>query len=142
MGGEPPLRRRGADAPAPDRAVPPRPGIAGRYTLASGGEIEISWQNGRLVLATADPEAILRLNFPDALAPDLPGSEDEQMTRIFRGIDSGDWEPLRAALGLDQSFEGMQKQTRSWWETQKEGAWRLRLGTAGLSAGAGLSRHP
>jgi CubicO group peptidase (beta-lactamase class C family) len=106
--------------PAADPAVPPRPEIAGRYALASGGEIEISWRNGRPILATADPEAILRLNVPDALAPDLPGSEDEQMTRIFRGIDTGDWEPLRAALGPNQSFEGMQKQIRSWWETQKK----------------------
>jgi CubicO group peptidase (beta-lactamase class C family) len=106
--------------PASDRAVPPRPGIAGRYALSSGGEIGIFRRNGRLILATEDPEAILRLSFPDALAPDEPVAEDEQMTRIFRGIDGGDWEPLRAALGLDQSFDGMQRQTRAWWETQKK----------------------
>lgn len=106
--------------PAVDPAVPLRPGIAGLYTLPSGGELEISWRNGRPILATADPEAILRLNFPDALAPDKPGSEDEQMTRIFRGIDSGDWEPLRAALEPELSFEGVQRQTRAWWETQKK----------------------
>ena len=106
--------------PAADLAVLPRPEIAGLYALASGGEMEISWRNGRLLLATGDPEAILRFNFPDALAPDQPGSEDEQMTRIFRGIDSGDWEPLRAALEPDSSFEGVRRQTLAWWETQKK----------------------
>ncbi len=106
--------------PAADPAIPPRPEIAGRYALSSGGEIEISWRNGRAVVATEDPEAILRLTLPDALAPDEPAAEDEQMTRIFRGIDAGDWEPLRAALGPDQSFEGVQRQIRAWWEAQKK----------------------
>jgi len=103
--------------PPADRAVPPQPGIAGRYTLPSGGEIEVSWRNGRPVLATEDPEAILRLTFPDALEP---GAEDEQMTRIFRGADAGDWEPLRAALSPDQPFADWQPRIRDWWAQQKK----------------------
>jgi CubicO group peptidase (beta-lactamase class C family) len=113
----------GGDVPMPPPAhpaVPPQPGMAGRYSLPSGGEIEISWQNGRPVLATEDPEAILRLTFPDALEPDRPGAEDEQMTRIFRGVDAGDWEPLRAALSPDQPFAVWQPIIRGWWDQQKK----------------------
>jgi CubicO group peptidase (beta-lactamase class C family) len=113
----------GGPVPMPPAAYPavrPQPEIAGRYTLPSGGEIEVSWRNGRPLLATEDPETILRLTFPDIDAPDEPGSEDAQMTRIFRGIDTGDWEPLRAALGPDQSLEAWQSRTRPWWAEQKK----------------------
>ena len=106
--------------PPADPTLRSTPGIAGRYTLPSGGEIEALWRNGRLVLATEDPEAILRLTFPDVLAPDEPADEDAQMTRIFRGIDAGDWEPLRAALSPDQSFTAWQPRARAWWETQRK----------------------
>lgn len=105
----------GGAVPMPPRAapgIPVQPGIAGRYGLPSGGEIDVSWRNGRPVLATEDPEAILSLVFPDVQEA---GDEDGQMTRIFRGVDAGDWEPLRAALSPDQPLAAWQPVVQSWW---------------------------
>lgn len=110
----------GGAVPMPPRAdprVPVQPGIAGRYALPSGGEIEVFWRNGRPVLATEDAEAILALSLPGVLEP---GAEDEQMTRIFRGIDAGDWEPVRAALSPDQPFAAWQPVIQGWWSEQKK----------------------
>ncbi len=99
-------------------ASPSRPALAGRYKLPSGGELEIFRRGNQLVAATADPEGMLLLSLPDALAADAP--EDEAMTRIFRGIDTGDWEPLRAALWADASFDGLKRRTLEWWALQRK----------------------
>lgn len=104
--------------PPPSIASAPRPVLAGRYKVSSGGELEIFWRGTRLVAATADPEVMLLLNLPDSLAADAP--EDEAMTRIFHGIDTGDWEPLRAALWADASFDGLKRRTTGWWAQQRK----------------------
>jgi hypothetical protein len=92
---------------------------AARYILPSGAGLELSVPGGQVVLAAEDPAAILLLSFPNAAAADsLP--EDVQMTRLFRGIDSGDWEPLRNALWADVPFEIVKQRTAGWWAQQKK----------------------
>jgi CubicO group peptidase (beta-lactamase class C family) len=104
--------------PPPSIASAPRPALAGRYKLPSGGEMEIFWRGTQLVAATTDPEGMLLLNLPDSLAADAP--EDEAMTRIFHGIDADNWEPLRAALWADASFDGLKRRTTEWWALQRK----------------------
>ncbi|HEX4966316.1 MAG TPA: serine hydrolase domain-containing protein [Thermoanaerobaculia bacterium] len=104
--------------PPPAAASSPLPSLAGHYTLPTGGDLEILWRGGQLVAAANAPEGILLLALPDALAAEAP--EDERMTHIFRGIDKGDWEPLRAALWADASFEGLKRRTAGWWELQRK----------------------
>jgi len=111
----------GGAVPMPPPSSPAssfRPAMAGRYKLPSGGELEILWRGHQLVAATADPQGILLLSLPDALGDDSP--EDEAMTRIFHGIDTGDWEPLRAALWADASFDGLKRRTTGWWAQQRK----------------------
>ncbi len=103
--------------PPPSRIdFPPQPALAGHYKLPSGGDVEVFRRGGRLIAATEDPEGLMLLTLPDSLAADLP--EDEGMTRIFRGIDTGVWEPYRAALWTEVSFEGMKRRTAAWWDAQ------------------------
>jgi CubicO group peptidase (beta-lactamase class C family) len=111
----------GGEVPLPPASLPAAPVLprAARYTLPSGAGLELSVPGGRVVLAAEDPAAILLLSFPNAAAADsLP--EDAQMTRLFRGIDSGDWEPLRNALWADVPFEIMKQRTAGWWAQQKK----------------------
>jgi len=42
------------------------------------------------------------------------------MTRIFRGVDAGDWEPVRAAMSPDQPFDAWQPIIRGWWSQEKK----------------------
>jgi CubicO group peptidase (beta-lactamase class C family) len=104
--------------PSGSVAAPPLSGLAGRYALPSGGLLEVSARGRQLVLATEDPEAMLLLSFPGASAE--PAVEDEQMTRVFRGVDGGDWAPLREALGPGAPFERVRERTAAWWEEQKK----------------------
>lgn len=109
----------GGDLPLPPASLPsalPLPQAA-RYTLPSGAGLDLSVQSGRVVLATEDPAAMLLLAFPDA---NEKGNEDEPMTRIFQGIDRGDWEPLRNALWTGVPFEAVKQRTAGWWEQQKK----------------------
>jgi hypothetical protein len=112
----------GGRVPLPPPAIPaaatPLSGLAGRYALPSGGLLEVSARGRQLVLATEDPEAMLLLSFPGASAAEP--AEDEGMTRIFRGVDGGDWAPLREALGPGAPFERMRERTAAWWEEQRK----------------------
>jgi CubicO group peptidase (beta-lactamase class C family) len=92
----------------------------GRYALPGGGRLDVTLQGGRLVVASDDLEAIALLYFPDAFAPDSPWGEDEQITRIFRGMDAGDFEPLRAALTPKASFDAEKRWFETWWSEQEK----------------------
>jgi CubicO group peptidase (beta-lactamase class C family) len=104
--------------PAVSSAATSLSGLAGRYALPSGGLLEVSARNGRLALATEDPEAMLLLSFPGASAAEP--ADDEGMTRVFRGVDRGDWAPLREALGPGAPFERVRERTAAWWEEQRK----------------------
>lgn len=110
----------GGEVPMPPASLPAAPTFkAARYTLPSGAGLELSIQGGRVVLATEDPAAMLLLSFPEAMAAEaLP--EDEPMTRLFRGIDGGDWEPLRSVLWKDVPFDAVRQRTAAWWSQQKK----------------------
>jgi hypothetical protein len=61
--------------PAVDLAVPPRPGIAGLYTLPSGGEIEISSRDGRGELRTDSPYRSFRRDHRSSgISPTIPAA--------------------------------------------------------------------
>lgn len=104
--------------PPSSTASPLQTALAGRYKLPSGGELEVFLRGNQLVAATADPGTVLLLSLPDALAAEVP--EDEAMTRIFHGIDTGDLEPLRAALWADASFDALKQRTTGWWAAQRK----------------------
>jgi CubicO group peptidase (beta-lactamase class C family) len=114
----------GGEVPLPPASLPAAPPLpqAARYTLPSGADLELSVQGGQVVLATADPAAMLLLSFPGALVADSApeGVEDAQMTRLFRGIDGGDWEPLRNVLWTGVPFDAVRQRTAAWWSQQKK----------------------
>jgi CubicO group peptidase (beta-lactamase class C family) len=91
-------------------------GVAGIYAMAGGGTVQVTAiPGGRFVLSTKDLRASLLIRFPDVAAQAESLPHDKRAEEIIQGINTGNFEPLRASLPSSGAFEAMKPQIQGLW---------------------------